>query len=151
MSVNILIVEDNATKQIEIEKTLSGANYRTRAVRSIAQAYLALGAGSWELVILDMTFQVGTTTGFQKEPLAGVELLQFMTKRKLSIPVIVATQHSSFSGSNIEGVDTIEDLHLLLSDSFPRNYRQTVEVDLSEEGWKSTLRAAVEAILEEMP
>lgn len=147
--LEILIVEDNATKQLEIEKALEGTGHEITAVRSIAAAYRVLAVGLFDLIILDMTFQVSGAKGVEKEPLAGLEILQFVSNRRYSTPIIVATQHSSFSNPNMDGVDTIEELDALLADVFPRNYRTTIEIDLSEDAWKAALRDAVIAILNE--
>lgn len=148
-TADLLIIEDNGTKQLEIEKALATGDYKISAVRTIANAYRVLVRQRWDLIILDMTFQVGSSSGFEKEPLAGLEVLQFMANQRFPTPVIVATQHSSFSNSSIEEVDSIEQLHELLVEAFPVNYRQTVEVDLSEDAWKETLRMAVERALGE--
>jgi CheY-like chemotaxis protein len=137
----ILLVEDNPQKQAKIEDALSG--FEILATRSIAGAYRLI-SGDWDVVVLDMTFQVGQTRGHEstKEALAGIELLQFMASRAIPIPVVVATSHSSFSSAEIPGIDSVQKLHELLKSAFPENYRETVEVNISEE-WKSTLRTAV--------
>ena len=146
----ILIVEDNATKRVEIENALPRSlEYSVEWAQSIAQSYRALEGREWDLVILDMTFQVSQSFGKEiiKEPLAGIELLQYMSRRQIAAPVIVATQHSSFSSSDMSGIDTVDDLHELLLDLFPRNYRSIVRVDLSEETWKHDLAASVDEVL----
>lgn len=147
---SVLIVEDNATKRAEIEKALPPRfAFQVRSTPSIAQAYRALAGQTWDLVILDMTFQVSQSGGgeLSKEALAGVELLQYMSRSRLSAPVIVATQHSSFPTPEIPGIDSIDKLHQLLADLFPANYRMTVQVDLSEEAWKARFQLAVSEVL----
>src|SRR5687767_3896574 len=103
---SVLIVEDNAGKRAEIERALpSRYDFDPLFAPSIAQAYRAIEKKPWDLIILDMTFQVAQTPGHEsaKEALAGVELLQFMARRRVSVPVIVATQHSSFSSVEMPG------------------------------------------------
>jgi CheY-like chemotaxis protein len=144
----ILVVEDNATKQAEIESAL-GADFDILSTRSIAGAYRLMGH-QWDLIILDMTFQVGQVAGREssKESLAGIELLQFMTSRDITIPVIVATQHSSFSTAEMPHINSVGTLEELLRDAFPRIFRAIIEVDLSEEAWKPQLSRAVRSALE---
>jgi DNA-binding NtrC family response regulator len=145
----ILVVEDNATKQAEIENALQG-EFEILSTKSIAGAYRLI-SGTWDLVVLDMTFQVGQTRGHEsaKEALAGIELLQYMASRSIEVPVVVATQHTSFTTSEMPAIDSIAKLHTLLADAFPETYRHTVEVDLSEETWKTKLREIVRSVLSE--
>ena len=150
MKPNILIVEDNQTKRTEIEKALNAAlSAEVAGVPSISQAYRSIEFRQWDLIVLDMTFQVAQTMGQEsaKEALAGIEILQFIARKQIPTPVIVATQHSSFSTVNLPDIDSIRALDELLSDLFPENYRGTVEVDLSEEAWKTILQRAVVAAL----
>lgn len=146
----ILIVEDIPSKQTAIENALSSLNGNCHAVRSITQAFRLVGEQSWDLIILDMTFQVDRSAGFEsgRQATAGIELLQFMARRRLRTPVIVATQHVSFSSPEIGEIDGIAALHELLTEAFPRIYRCTVKVDQSEGSWKLELLAAAKAILE---
>lgn len=148
---SILIVEDNATKRAEIERALPANEvFEVRATATIAQAYRVLVGKPWSLIILDMTFQVlqGAGNEMAKEALAGIELLQYMTRSRIRAPVIVATQHSDFATPDMPGVNSIESLHELLTDLFPANYRMTVQVDLSEESWKTRFQAAVIEVLD---
>jgi CheY-like chemotaxis protein len=148
--VNVLIVEDNKTKRVEIEKALPpGIDFDVNSTPSIAQAYRALANKPWDIVILDMTFHVAQSAGQEsaKEALAGVEMLQFITQRRIAVPVVVATQHRVFSTPEMPGIDSIEKLDQLLQSLFPENYRGIVEVDLAEEGWKRDLQDAIRRAL----
>lgn len=150
MGYSVLIVEDNNTKRIEIENSLPSCfSYEVQATPSIAQAYRVLSIKPYDLVILDMTFQVSQGKGqeMSKEAMAGVELLQYMARSKINSPVIVATQHSVFSSPGLPTINSVGDLDDLLSALFPENYRTTVQVDLSEETWKTRLQAAVTNVL----
>lgn len=153
MKFNILIVEDNQTKRTEIEKSIkSSMDADVIGVSSIRQAYISLEHKKWDLIVLDMTFQVTQSAGHEsaKEALAGIEILQFMARRQIDIPVVVATQHSSFSSVDMPGIDSVQKLDELLSDLFPENYRNTVEVDLSEEGWKFVLQREIHSALKKV-
>ena len=149
-SPNILIVEDNASKQVEIEKALSELRTQPLAVRTMIDAFRLVTERPWDLVILDMTFLVDRTIGSDsaRQSMAGVELLQFMGRRRLTTPVIVATQHESFSSPELGEIEGIEALDALLREAFPRNYRHIVKVDQSEDRWKARLLEAAIVILE---
>lgn len=150
MKVNVLIVEDNQTKRTEIEKTVvTLLNAEVLGVSTVRQAYKSIELKPWDLIILDMTFQVTPEAGNDsaKEALAGIEILQFMGRRRIDTPVIVATQHTSFSNIEVPDINSIAELDQLLRDLFPENYRTTVEVDLSEEGWKTELQKQIIAAL----
>ena len=146
---HLLVVEDNTTKQLAIEQAVEGNDRKILAAQNIATAYSLISVQPWDLIILDMTFHASLGPGHEslREPLAGLEVLQFIARQRMTTPVIVATQHSSFDSTEIPGLDSIEKLHSALSRAFPRNYKTTVAVDLFQDDWKGTLRTVVEAIL----
>jgi CheY-like chemotaxis protein len=152
MKRSILVVEDNTTKRDEIERAVKGRwpQFDVAGAPSIATAYRALDRRSWDLIILDMTFQVSQAGGgvVTSEPLAGIELLQFISKKRNRSPVIVATQHSSFTSPGLPGIDTIAKLDDFLKDLFPENYRGIILVDLTGEAWKGQLQAAMSEVLD---
>lgn len=150
----VLIVEDNATKQQEIINALPPL-FRDGvfATPSIAAAYRSVANKHFDLVILDMTFQISNEGGgaIAKESLAGVEVLQYMSRMRIATPVIVATQHTNFHTVELPDIDSIAKLDELLRDLFPENYVATVHVDLSGEEWKQHLAAAAESALKREP
>jgi DNA-binding NtrC family response regulator len=153
MKHTILIVEDNSVKKAEIEKALlSSFQIDIHSTQSIAQAYRAIEGKPWDLIILDMTFQVSQSTGsgLAKEPLAGIELLQYLSRKRNRVPVIVATQHTVFSSSELPSIDSIEKLNDLLRRVFPENYKAIIYVNLVEEGWKVQLCNVVRGIFEDV-
>jgi CheY-like chemotaxis protein len=147
----VYIVEDNASKLQEMINALPIV-FRDRVMTShaISNAYRVIANSEFDLIILDMTFQVSNEGGGQiaKESLAGVEVLQYMAAKRLDTPVIVATQHTTFRTRELPEIDSIEKLDGLLKDLFPGNYFTTVHVDLSGEAWKERLAAAaVQAVI----
>lgn len=146
---DVLIIEDNGSKLQEIRNALPPEFNAPIANTSIAAAYRTVTTVPFHLVILDMTFQVSNEGGaaVAKESLAGVEVLQYMARKRLRTPVIVATQHTTFHTPELPDIDSIAKLDDLLSELFPNNYFRTVHVDLSGEAWKQQLaEAAIAAV-----
>lgn len=145
---SILIIDDSDQKREEIGKALPPGFDTPGWAQSIAQAYRTIQAQDWDLIVLDMTFHAAQNPGQDsaKESLAGIEILQFMARRRIDIPVIVATQHASFRDA-IPEIKSIAALDKLLSKLFPKNYRETVAVDTSEESWKLHLQMAISRAL----
>jgi DNA-binding NtrC family response regulator len=146
----VLIVEDNLQKKDAIERLLT-TSYRIEArhVNSISASLPTIERESWDLVILDMTFQITTGGGqaLRKEALAGLEVLQFMAAKRITSPVIVATQHTVFSHGAIN-VQSVQALEALLRRSFPRVYRTTVFIDLNTDDWHAPLLDAAKDVLQ---
>ncbi|MEH2480636.1 CheY-like chemotaxis protein [Nitrobacteraceae bacterium AZCC 2146] len=146
----ILIVEDNKLKGDEIAAQIrSRYDADFEFIPTISGAYAMLEHDVWDLVILDMTFQVSSGIGqaVKKEALAGLELLQYMTGKRIKYPVIVATQHTVFSQSGLLNIGSVEQLHDLLRQAFPGIYRGIVRVDLTNQSWHADLLSAVEGVL----
>ncbi len=146
----ILIVEDNASKEVKVRKALAPLGRETIWMRSITDAFRLVTEQPWELIILDMTFLVDRSAGFDssRQSMAGVELLQFMARRRLHIPVIVATSHDAFSSAQLGTIEGVAALDDMLRDAFPEVYRATIKVDLSEDEWQTRLLGAARSIIE---
>lgn len=138
----ILIIEDNYEKLAEISQVVTAlTSSEIIHAATISAAYRTLEGTKCDLIILDMTFQIShrTDRSIAKESLAGIEILQYMAHRRISTPVIVATQHTHFLHPDIPGIDSIQKLDELLRSLFPRIYRGIIQVDLSETEWKKLL------------
>ena len=138
---HVLIVEDNVLKEARIRDVLSLIpEIEFTVCRSVKAAYPLLEVQQWNLILLDMSFQVSPDSGteIKKKPLAGRQMLQFMRARNLMLPVIVVTQHASFSeGQTV--IASIKDLDTKLRRYFPGIYQATVYVDLATDGWHDEL------------
>lgn len=144
MACRILIIEDNTAKKDAIVAALPPElDCMPLHAPSIAQAYRAIEGGGLDIIILDMTFLVSQGTALAVEALAGVEILQYLNRRRNAAQVIVATQHSSFSGSEIPNIDSLEKLHEGFSRAFPKNYREVIQVNTEHDDWHLSLRRAV--------
>jgi CheY-like chemotaxis protein len=145
--MQVLVVEDSNDKFRELEAFLErnfGVSTRglkpplTRA-KDIATAFNVLAAPErkWDVVLLDMTFQRmnGAADVLSIEPLAGIEVLQYLAASGVAVPVLVLTQYSSFGDTVYSPAMSLEQLDLKLKKAFPDNYRGVVFVDLASKLW----------------
>ncbi|MGY4157886.1 CheY-like chemotaxis protein [Bradyrhizobium sp. USDA 4461] len=145
----VLVVEDNPTKLGALKLLLSERfGVKVSTASSIAHAYTTLQLREWDLIVLDMTFQASHGAGreISKEALAGVEVLQYIQRSGLAVPVIVATAHTKFVSKEFGEIGSLDDLHLVLRQAFPMVYRALVWIDLKDDGWKGTLSDAIEGV-----
>jgi CheY-like chemotaxis protein len=137
----VLLIEDNTLKEarmIEVLKAVPTISFTV--CRSIKAAYPLLDLQQWDLILLDMSFQATQDLGteIKKKPLAGRQILQFMRAREMKRPVIVVTQHASFSdGHTIIG--SIEELDQKFRKYFPEICRKVIFVDLATDAWHEAL------------
>jgi PleD family two-component response regulator len=151
MKLSVLVVEDNSSKADHISQIIKlGYDAEVEVVPTISGAYSVLDYRKWDLVILDMTFQVSSGLGHavRKEALAGIELLQYMSAKRLYYPVIVATQHDFFSQGAGVNINSIEELDVNLKKAFPIHYRATVRVDLASSEWHQELTNAMRQVID---
>jgi CheY-like chemotaxis protein len=138
---HVLIIEDNALKEARMIEALRAVHDIDFTVcRSIKAAYPLLDQQEWDLVLLDMSFQVNQDLGteIKKKPLAGRQILQFMRAREMEQPVIVVTQHASFfEGQTM--ILSIDELDRKFKRYFPHVYKSTVFIDLATDAWHEVL------------
>src|SRR5262249_7603578 len=136
----VLIIEDNALKEARMKEVLSSIpNMKFTVCRSIKAAVPLLEVEEWDLILLDMSFQVNQEGAeAKKKPLAGRQILQFMRAREIKRPVIVVTQNTTFSEGHTV-IASIPDLDIKLKKYFPGIYRATVFVDLATDSWHEEL------------
>jgi CheY-like chemotaxis protein len=139
--IRVLIVEDNATKQNRIKAVVQRAfPAEIEVVSTINAAYPNIERRTWDLVVLDMTFQIsGMGADVGKQALAGLELLQYVASKEIMVPVIVATQHQVFTQPGFFSIGSVQELDELLLSSFPDIYSGVVLVDLASEQWEGEL------------
>lgn len=150
MTLRILVVEDNSSKAEQITQTVKfHYDAVVEWVPTISGAYAVLEYNPWDLVILDMTFQVSQGLGqtVRKEAMAGIELLQYMSAKRLYFPVIVATQHDFFKQGDWVNIESMDALHQVLSSAFPKQYRAVVHVDMASSEWQIELMKTMRRII----
>ena len=103
MKPTILIVEDEDPKRANIISALSELNisYDLIEARSVLSAINCLRATTPELILLDMslpTFDIAPReSGGRPQGFGGVEVLRYIDRFGLSVPVIVVTAYEAFS------------------------------------------------------
>jgi DNA-binding NtrC family response regulator len=140
-SREILIIEDNPHKDKNMREVIKKiGDVVFTSCRDVRTAYPLLQKKTWALALLDMTFQGNQGFGIEskKEPLAGLEILQFMVANQLRFPVIVVTQHTTFADGQIN-VRSIDEFDSKLRKYFMGIYRGIVHVDLASTEWQSQL------------
>ena len=86
----ILIVDDQADVLEALRLLLKGKGYAAETALSPEQALTAAGAGSHDVVMIDMNYARDTTSGAE-----GLALLDTLRARRPDIPVIVMTAWST--------------------------------------------------------
>jgi len=148
--MRMLIVEDEEPKRKGILSVLGSEfpdSQRSEA-RSVHSAIHKLKTEPPDLVLLDMslpTFDVGPgEPGGRPQGFGGIEVLRYMDRFKLVVPVIVVTAYEAFpkDGRQIE----LSDLRDQLSQSHPKTFRGLVFYNSFYSGWRDELLAAVKEI-----
>ena len=144
LAKRILIVEDQKEKSQAIRECLAEAVPKLKLEETntivIAGHLLATEYG-WRGVVLDLSFSRTQQSGNQiaRPFLAGLEILQQLNEMRSEVPVIVATQHSSFFSTRYGDFETIDQLRRMLVKAFPSNFKELIEVDLAGVKWRRAL------------
>ena len=82
----------------------------------------------------------GISRDTRKEPLAGVEVLQFLDSVRSEASVIVVTQHDNFALPDGKSILSIAELDHHLTKAFPRNYIGLIPAKLARVDWLRMIR-----------
>ncbi|WP_224702709.1 hypothetical protein [Devosia aquimaris] len=140
----VLIVEDNIQKANAITFALKAAFGELAyilLVNTVSVAMVVLTAERWDGVVLDLSFQraSGMKEGIDRPQLAGVKVLQQLDEMRIGVPVLIATQHSSFVDTEFGDFHSVHEVATTLEEIFTDNLRGVVEVDLSSTEWQPVL------------
>ena len=149
--MNILIVEDDENKQVQLKQFLEASfpNVTCRIARSLQSGVRALRQEFPSLVILDMTlpnFDTGPDEpGGQIHALGGRELLEQMARFEITVPVIVLTQFETFGkGSRQMNLETLD---RQLRSEYGNIYKGAVYYHAAIHGWKEELNRSIKSII----
>jgi CheY-like chemotaxis protein len=146
-SKRILIVEDQKEKSQKIRECLTN----TLPSHEIIETNTVLVAGQlisfgteYAGIVLDLAFQRTHQVGshLTRPFLAGLEIMQQLNEMRLNWPVIIATQHLSFSSAKYGDFESMDDLREMLTLAFPNNYKDLIEVNFERGEWRNKLAEA---------
>ena len=86
----ILIIDDRADIRLSLTMMLNDNHYQTGEADSLDAGKKQLTCGEYSLVLLDMNYQLDTTSGEE-----GLSFLRWMKSSEIYIPVIAMTAWSN--------------------------------------------------------
>lgn len=122
-NAKILIVDDDQTVRVSLERLLVSEGYRVEVARSGIDAVDVLGTGGFGLVMLDL----------RMPQLGGMTVLQHLRKRHPEIPVVVMTGFPSIENAK-EAIE-LGAFHFLLKPLDPDTTRGVVSQALASSPW----------------
>jgi CheY-like chemotaxis protein len=145
--MNILLVEDNEPKRRNIIRALGRiiSGVSTSQARSVSSAIAHLRSATPDLILLDMslpTFDIGPgEPGGRPQGFGGIEVLRYIDRFRLKVPVIVVTAYEAFArgGTQID----LDALRSQLETAHPRTFRGVVFYNSLLGAWSEELAKAV--------
>lgn len=151
--MRLLIVEDEAPKLRNIKEVAEELGFFSvvEEARSVSSAIKILKAGSFELVILDMslpTFDIAAgESGGRPQGFGGREVLRYMARFKVKPPVIVATAYEAFPDKG-KAID-LNGLGASLEAEHPEMFKGIVFYNTMFSKWREEIVATIRRVLEE--
>lgn len=146
-SNSILLVEDDAFKQKELETALLELVPSADVVvaRSVRQAIALLGERPYDLIVLDMALPSHEVRPAAAQPMSqpsgGVELLLELSYEQREDPVIIVTQ---FPEIEFDGrLYTLKRFPRAFSGKASTNLRGAIYFNVLDEGWRTELRELI--------
>ena len=148
--MNILVVEDDENKRVQISQFLN-KNFpysKLQSERSVQSGLRHIRSCAPDLVLLDMTLPNYDTgpdePGGKPHIFGGRELLLQMDRFEIVIPAIVITQFETF-GKPPQAMK-LPQLDAELRAEYPSMYRGVVYYNAAIHGWKEELQALIERV-----
>lgn len=147
MASAILLVEDDAFKQKELEGALLELipDADVRVGRSVQQAVTLLGERAYDLIVLDMALPSHEVRPAAAQPMSqpsgGVELLLELSYEQRGDPVIIVTQYPEieFDGR----LFALSQFARAFGKKASANLRGAVYFNVLDGGWQAELRRLV--------
>jgi CheY-like chemotaxis protein len=145
--MNILLVEDEEPKRKNIIRALARIipGGSTSQARSVSSAIKHLRSATPDLILLDMslpTFDIGPgEPGGRPQGFGGIEVLRYIDRFGLLVPVIVVTAYEAFAreGRQID----LDSLKSQLKTAHPRTFRGVVFYNSLLGAWSEELARAI--------
>ena len=144
---DILRVEDEAPKRENIKALLDNMGLGEAVVeaRSVGSAIRCLRTEKYDLVILDMslpTFDISRgESGGRPQGVGGIEVLRYLDRFRVRVPVVVVTAYPAFAQGNKE-ID-LSSLESTLQRDHPHTFRHLVLYNSMFSTWKTELQGTI--------
>lgn len=149
--MKVLVVEDEEPKRLKIRAALNEIvqGCEVTEARSVNSAIKLLRSGAPDLILLDMslpTYDVGPTeSGGEPRGFGGVEVLRYIDRFKMNVPVVVVTAYDAFGRDG--GQIDLEGMKKQLLENHPNTFRGAVYFNSIYETWKEELHDLVQEVV----
>lgn len=141
--MNVLIIEDDNNKLKVISDFLDRrGGVERQCEKSWHSGLPALHSDSLDLLLLDMSIPCYDGTPQDEGrllALGGRDILFYLRRYKIPIPVIIITQYENFGGTSLKELD------LEFRREFPQNYLGFVYYNITQDKWKDDLAALLDS------
>ncbi|WP_375243821.1 response regulator [Sphingomonas parapaucimobilis] len=150
--MKLLIVEDEAPKLRNVRELAEELDifFSIEEARSVGSALKALRFKTFDMVLLDMslpTFDIGNgESGGRPQGFGGQEVLRYMSRYRLTTPVVVVTAFEAFAEQG-KAID-LKALERSLSAEHPDTFRGVILYNTMFSTWRDGLRELVRGTLE---
>ena len=142
--MNTLIVEDDENKRKQISEFLKSEipDIYIAERKSYQSGLKEILKGNIDLILLDMsmpTYDISSTeAGGRPRPFAGRDILRYMDRKKIKVPVIIVTQFETFGEA--EETISLSELQTMMEKNHTNTYKGTVYYNASLNSWKDDLK-----------
>lgn len=137
--MKVMIIEDDNNKLKAISDFL---DQRSGIEHCYANTWhsgvVALSSSSFDLLLLDMCIPCYDGTpqdGGRLLTFGGCDMLFYLCRHSISIPVIIITQYVSFGEAGMN----LKELDIKLRKEFPQHYMGHVYYNITQDNWKEDL------------
>lgn len=145
--MKILLVDDQLPKYFAIDGFLKThfPEFTLEWVKSFSTARVNIRSGKFDLILLDMSFEVHATVIEEANfaGLAGLHILQFMRRARINTPVIVCTAHVRYSDPDFQTLEGVEELEKYINDVFGPICKGCVYLGAEEKIWAKKLKRLI--------
>lgn len=137
--MKVMIIEDNLSKLKAISDFLDQrSGIECCYAHTWHSGVVALSSSNFDLLLLDMCIPCYDGTSQDEGrllALGGRDMLFYLCRHGISIPVIIITQYGSFDGTGMN----LKELDLEFQKEFPHHYMGYVYFNITQDKWKDDL------------
>ena len=147
LNKRILVVDDKKEKYFAVRRFFSSEypKWNIEWSKHFRQAQNNLLATKFDLLILDMSFEIhgAASEDLTFNGLAGLHVLQFMWRTKISIPTVICTSHENYSDPDFGMINGIQDLTKYVQSVFGPSVLGCVLMTADEYTWTNDLKKVI--------